>query len=230
MPAFQFPWFVDQVSAHPKSLVEEVRNEIVNMILSAEISPGERIGEPLVAKKLGVSRVPVREALRGLEPTGLVTSKPNNGVFVRKLSQQEIKDLYEMRALYDSFAAKAACRLSSAKHKALISSLKHSLTRMKSASASQDTAMYYQENLLFHWELAKSCGNQMFLESYQVTNQRLHLCRAANLSKTGDRSSSLTEHESIFEAIRSKNGAAAEQITIDHASAALARLYRAQIS
>lgn len=224
MPAFQFPWFVDQTCTCPKSLVEEVRNEIIDMILSAEIAQGERIGEPLVSERLGVSRVPVREALRGLEPTGLVVSKPNNGVFVRKLSREEIKDLYEMRALYDSFSAKAACRLSSAKHKELLGTLKSSLTKMKSASTSPDAALYYQENLVFHWELAKCCGNQVFLESYQVINQRLHLCRAANLSEAADRRASLAEHEGIFEAIQKKDGAAAERITIGHASAALLRL------
>lgn len=224
MPAFQFPWFVNQACSCPKSLVEEVRNEIIEMILSAEIAQGERIGEPMISKRLGVSRVPVREALRSLEPTGLVISKPNNGVFVRNLSREEIRDLYEMRSLYDSFAAKAACRLSSAKHKELIRTLKHSLTRMKSASISQDTALYYQENLVFHWELAKCCGNKLFLESYQAISQRLHLCRAANLSEAADRQASIAEHEGIFEAIRAKNDVSAEQVTIDHASAALARL------
>ena len=96
----KFPWVSDpslEDKNPEQSLAQQVREEILRLILLGEIRAGQRLSEPDIAKRLGVSRVPVREALRSLQPTGLVVSKLNSGVFVRQLTPAEIHDLYEMR-------------------------------------------------------------------------------------------------------------------------------------
>src|ERR1700741_2486501 len=89
-------------------LAKIVRDEILGRIMRGELAPGSRINEPDVAERLGVSRVPVREALRGLESTGLVVSRKTAGVFVRELAPGEVSELYELRAVFDAYAGRKA--------------------------------------------------------------------------------------------------------------------------
>src|SRR5215213_5129741 len=93
------------------SLGKLVRDDVLGMILRGEIKAGERINEPDIAARLNVSRVPVREALRELESSGLVEARKHSGVFVRKLGADEVRGLYELRALLDGFAGRRAAEL-----------------------------------------------------------------------------------------------------------------------
>src|SRR5437763_17116927 len=86
------------------SLGKLVRDDVLGMNLRGELKAGERINEPDIAQRLAVSRVPVREALRELESSGLVEARKHSGVFVRKLGAAEVRGLYELRALLDGFA------------------------------------------------------------------------------------------------------------------------------
>jgi DNA-binding GntR family transcriptional regulator len=89
----QFPW-ISEAQSHEEpvpSMAQRVREQVVRMIMAGEIKSGQRISEPDIAKRLGVSRVPVREALRSLDLSGLVTTRINAGVFVRQLSPREMR-------------------------------------------------------------------------------------------------------------------------------------------
>jgi DNA-binding GntR family transcriptional regulator len=227
MTMLKFPWLTEDPfdpGAPEKSLAQRVREEVMRMILFGEIHAGQRLSEPDISKRLGVSRVPVREALRSLEPTGLVTTKVNSGVFVRKLTPEEMRELYEMRALLDAHSARTACGLPAAERKALIQKLSEHMDAMDAAEKVGNTLLYYQENLAFHWETIKVCRNRKFMETYQSITQQLHLCRASNLSNGQSRSASLKEHQALFKAIDQADVAAAEQAAYSHAERALNRL------
>ncbi len=86
-----------------QSLTAIVHREVERMILSGELKPGERINEQGLALRLGVSRGPVREALRSLERSGLLTSVVNQGVFVREIADQEAAEIYDVRAVVFGF-------------------------------------------------------------------------------------------------------------------------------
>src|SRR5262245_7906000 len=101
-------------SVRETSLAKLVRDDVLGLILRGEIAPGQRINEPDVAARLGVSRVPVREALRELESSGLVSARKHSGVFVRVLDDQEVADLYELRAVLDGHAGRRAAELPAA--------------------------------------------------------------------------------------------------------------------
>jgi DNA-binding GntR family transcriptional regulator len=88
------------------SMGELIKQEVLSAILRGELKPGDRINEPDVASRLGVSRVPVREALKALESTGLVVSKKHSGVFVRSIEEREITELYQLRASMDALAGR----------------------------------------------------------------------------------------------------------------------------
>ncbi len=223
----KFPWVSDpslEDKNPEQSLAQQVREEILRLILLGEIRAGQRLSEPDIAKRLGVSRVPVREALRSLQPTGLVVSKLNSGVFVRQLTPAEIHDLYEMRGLLDGHAVRLACGLGAKAKAALIKNLGLQLDVMKNAEVQGNTLLYYQANLAFHWETVTVMRNKKFIEVYQSITQQLHLCRASNLAEGASRSASLREHQALYKAIRDGNIKAAEQAAYDHAARALKRL------
>src|SRR5688500_16969146 len=120
MPEFQgvpmLPWLTgpspeNLSTVRDVSLAKLVRDDMLAMILRGELQPGQRINEPDVAARLGISRVPVREALRELESTGLVVARKHAGVFVHEPGAKEVRDLYEMRGLLDGFAGRRAARL-----------------------------------------------------------------------------------------------------------------------
>jgi DNA-binding GntR family transcriptional regulator len=227
MTNLKFPWLTEDPfdpGAPEKSLAQRVREEVMRMILFGEIHQGERLSEPEISKRLGVSRVPVREALRSLEPTGLVTTKLNSGVFVRRLTPDEMRELYEMRALLDAHAARICCALPDADRLPLVKKLLEHMKAMDAAEKSGNTLLYYQENLAFHWETIKVCRNRKFMETYQLITQQLHLCRATNLADGKSRSASYQEHQALFEAIRNQDTVAAEQAAYNHANRALTRL------
>jgi DNA-binding GntR family transcriptional regulator len=223
----KFPWVSDpslEDKNPEQSLAQQVREEILRRILLGEIRAGQRLSEPDIAKRLGVSRVPVREALSSLQPTGLVVSKLNSGVFVRQLTPAEIHDLYEMRGLLDGHAVRLACGLGAKAKAVLIKNLGLQLDLMRDAEAQGNTLLYYQANLAFHWETVTVMRNKKFIEVYQSITQQLHLCRASNLAEGASRSASLREHQALYKAIRDGNIEAAEQAAYDHAARALKRL------
>ena len=91
-----------------KSLAQSIRDVLKDAILDGRISPGDRIFETEVAEQLGVSRTPLREALRLLETDGLVGYTPHAGVVVRVFSADEIAEIFELRCLFEGYAAKKA--------------------------------------------------------------------------------------------------------------------------
>lgn len=222
----QFPWSSESParSEQEPSLAQRVREQVIRMIMYGEIKAGQRLSEPDIAKRLGVSRVPVREALRSLDLSGLVTTRINAGVFVRQLGPKEISELYQVRALLDAHAAEIASGLQGAEHKELIENLGRYMQVMTETEANGDISLYYEKNLLFHWEIIKCCKNSKLLEIYQSVTQQLHLCRASNLSASKSRAASLAEHQALFDAIAKGNRTLAWQTATAHADRALERL------
>jgi DNA-binding GntR family transcriptional regulator len=206
------------------SLARIVRDEILARIMRGELAPGSRINEPDVAERLGVSRVPVREALRGLESSGLVVSRKNAGVFVRELAAGEISKLYEFRAVLDAYAGRRAAALAEAPRRALVKALDAATGAMRKAARRHDVAAYYAENLRFHWAIVEAVGNDTFSEAYRDVVQQLHLWRVRNLSEGIAMAASVAEHEEILEAIRSGDSARCERLMASHVNTAHGRL------
>ncbi len=207
-------------------LARMIREELLAAILKGELRPGQRITEPAIAAKLGVSRVPVREALRELESAGMVESRKHTGVFVRQLSPQETADLYELRAVLDAFAGKRAAENPATQ---LIAALASHLAAMDKAAGAGDFSAYYDANLHFHWEIVSAAGNAQIIETYRGIVQKLHLARLTNLSSTAGIEASVREHRAIFDAIRQGKPADCEALMAHHVKAAKERLFNLSI-
>jgi len=206
------------------SLAKVVREEILGRIMRGELAPGVRINEPDVAERLGISRVPVREALRALESSGLVVSRKNAGVFVRELASAEVSQLYELRAVFDAYAGRKAGELGDGARRALVKVLDAATAGMRKAARRRDVATYYAENLRFHWAIVEAVGNPRFSGAYRDVVQQLHLWRFQNLSQGLAMAASATEHDEILHAIRAGDAARSEKLMASHVHTAHGRL------
>lgn len=207
-------------------LAKVVRDDLLGRILRGQLLPGKRINEPDVARRLGISRVPVREALRELESSGLVVSRKNLGVFVRQLEAREVADLYELRGVLDGYAGGRAAGLREAPRRALLRILDAATAAMRKAERRRDVPEYYGENLRFHWAIVDAAGNDKLSETYRTVVQQCHLWRLRNLSQDAGMAASLAEHDEIVRAIRDAEPARAQRLLAAHVGAAHARLER----
>jgi DNA-binding GntR family transcriptional regulator len=223
------PWLAEPTAeqphgAHTTSLAKLVRDEVLAGILNGTLVPGQRINEPDVAARLNVSRVPVREALRELESSGVVISRKHSGVFVRQLGMVEVRDLYQLRALLDGFAGRTAAQLSKPARDALVKTLDSATANMKDALKCADTNRYYAENLRFHWAIIEASGNVQMAEIYRGIVQKLHISRLKNLSGNRGRKASIAEHQTIVRALRKGDLAQTELLMARHVDDAFVRL------
>lgn len=202
-------------------LARVIRDELLTLILRGELAPGDRITEPMIAARLGVSRVPVREALRDLESTGLVESRKHTGVLVRQLSTKETIDLYELRSVLDAFAGYMVAAKGDLQ---LVALLEKRLQAMEQAVEAKDVVRYYEANLHFHWDIIDACGNAQIMEVYRSVVQKLHLVRLKNLSTDVGMLNSIKEHHAIVDAIREKKPEVCKELMADHVKAAGTRL------
>lgn len=183
------------------SLGKLVRDQLLSQILSGVFLPGQALRESELVDRLKVSRVPVREALRELESSGLVVSKKHSGVYVRELNDIEVRDLYDFRALLDSHAGRIASQLPVDSRRELAKALDSSTEIMDTANRDGNPQAYYRENLRFHWLFIEHAGNKEIARTYREIIQKLHLSRLKNLSTASHREQSNTEHKQIVKAL-----------------------------
>ncbi len=231
--ASTLPWLTESSAARfndvrDTSLSTLVRDDILALILKGVLMPGQRINEPDAASRLQVSRVPVREALRELESSGLVISRKHSGVFVRQLEAGEIRDLYQMRGLLDGFAGRCAARLPAEPREALLEVLDASIDAMQQASSQHDVQHYYAENLRFHWAIVESAGNRQLSDSYRGIVQKLHLSRLKNLAQDVGMQASIAEHVDIVQTLRDADAPRCEVLMVHHVGDAYERLLDAE--
>lgn len=223
------PWNVPPIEdafavIRETKLSKLVRDELLRQILGGELPPGARINEPDVAARLRVSRVPVREALRELESSGLVVSRKHAGVFVRELDADEVRGLYELRSLLDGYAGRRTAQLTLPQRLELADALDASIAHMRAAADAHDVSAYYAENLRFHWLMIEAADNLPVVETYRTVVQKLHLSRLKNLSQDTGMRASIAEHAEIARALRDGDAAHCEALLANHVRDAFERL------
>ncbi|VCU68838.1 putative HTH-type transcriptional regulator YdfH [Pigmentiphaga humi] len=224
-----FPWHSNTTedyfaTVRETKLSKLVRDDLLQQILGGQLPPGARINEPDVAARLGVSRVPVREALRELESSGLVVARKHAGVFVRELDADEIRGLYDLRSLLDGYAGRRTAQLTLPQRLDLADALDESIAVMRAAADVHDVSSYYAENLRFHWLLVEAADNLPVVETYRGVVQKLHLSRLKNLSQDTGMRVSIAEHVEIAQALRDGDAARCEALLASHVHRAFGRL------
>jgi DNA-binding GntR family transcriptional regulator len=201
----------------PRSIAEQLKQ----LIYAGEFKAGDRLNEAALAVRMGTSRGPIREAIRILAGTGLVTPVVNRGVFVRKVSIQEMLEIYDLRALVFGFAAERACEHITDAQRSRFERL---LEGMDRAAQAGDSNLYYDLNVQFHELVLVLSNSSRAHQLYDSYVKELHLYRRQNFNAPGNMRRSNVEHRRIFEAISKGNAAKAKQCAEEHIQAGRQRL------
>jgi DNA-binding GntR family transcriptional regulator len=177
-----------------RSLMEIIFRQMEGMILSGKIKPGERINESKLSNVLGVSRAPIREALRLLASNGILEIRANRGMFVRDLQIKEVEELYDIRAALDVLAGERAAERIDEEH---LQVLNKWMKEMAVCVEANDTDAYYRANLAFHAAIVEISGNANLLSIYEGVCKQMSLFRRISLSLPGHLRLSLQRHKKI---------------------------------
>jgi DNA-binding GntR family transcriptional regulator len=196
-----------------QSLTAIVHKEVERMILSGELRPGDRINEQALATRLGVSRGPVREALRAIERGGLLTSVVNQGVFVREIPDDEAIEIYEVRAVVFGFICE---RLAGRLTKEQQRKLNALVSEMDKAVERADSASYYRLNLEFHDTILDFAEHGRAKQIYESLIKETHLLRQSALASQARMRESNDEHAAIVAAMTAGDSEGARRLAEQH--------------
>lgn len=193
----------------PQNAAERLRQ----MILEGELVPGERLNERALGERLGISRTPLREALRMLASESLVRVEPNRGAIVAPIDRRDIENTFEVLAALEGLAGElAAMRITPAE----LAEIKALHFEMRAHHARGDRAAYFSANQAIHARIARAGGNDVLGETFERLNARVKRVRyAANLSRPRwDKA--IVEYESIIAALDARDGPALRAILEAH--------------
>jgi DNA-binding GntR family transcriptional regulator len=198
------------------SLVDVVTERLEAAIVSGELAPGTKIREQTLARSLGVSRGPLREAIRRLEGRKLVHRTPNIGVSIASLSREDLTDLLVVREALEGIACRAAAENLTDEE---IEGLDHLLNAHSRQRTFKAGAGYYQESedFDFHFRIVKASRNARLIS--MLCEDLYHLLRVyryKSSTRTGRAEQALLEHRRIVEALAARNPDVAEQRMREH--------------
>lgn len=189
-----------------RQLLEEIRE--------GTLSPGDRLREIELSDRLGVSRTPVREAIRQLEADGLVSHIPRLGATVRSLDYAEVMELYEMRAVLEGTAARLATRAASDVE---LDELEVLNSQLADAGTGPEAVRL---NRIFHATLLDAAKNRFLTKSMLSLQKALLILGPSQLLDTDRAGEAVAEHTRIMDALKARDGAAAETEMRAHVRAA----------
>lgn len=203
------------VSESAASLHDEVVAFLRRYIIEDNLAEGERIPEKILCEQLGVSRTPLREALKVLASEGLVDLLPNRGARVRSLRPEDIRELFEVLAGLEAHAGRLACQRITDEQIAAVEALH---LEMYSAFISRDMTAYFGLNQRIHRMILDAAGNKALELAHQNYASRVQRLRFhANRTKEWDRwSQAMREHELILAALVERDGHRLAEILVEH--------------
>lgn len=188
---------------------ETLREAIINQTLK----PGERLMEIQLAEEMGVSRTPVREAIRKLELEGLVVMVPHKGAYVAGISMKDIHEVYELRSALEALAASlAAVRITDEE----LEEMERQMVREAKETEENNLQGIVSIDTTFHDLLYQAAHNQRLVQFINILQEQLQRFRAATLSRPGRSKYALEEHKKIVEALANKDAKLAAKLATEH--------------
>ncbi len=196
---------------------------LVKNIVSGEIEPGTALRPDGIARQLDVSTTPVREAMHRLVSEGLAIKVPNQGWFVREYTDQQIRELYELRADLESFGARLACTRITEEELAWL--CQHQRTG-ESALSGGDIDGYRNYNRDLHTAIIKAARNSYLLQTMGQLQLHSEMLMASTIRITGRPIRAIEEHRRLIEHLAAHDVAAAGQLMEHHILSALQDILR----
>ena len=204
-------------SLTPRALYEEVAEQLRERIFSRELAPGSWIDELKLAGTYGISRTPLREALKVLATEGLVTMKVRRGAYVTEVNEKDLTDVYHLLSLLESDAATVVATTATAEQMGELQTLHQRLGK-----ALGDREQFFALNEAFHMRLLAIANNRWRDQMVADLRKVMKLNRHNSLLKTGRIQESLAEHDAIMAAIALHDGPAASRCMRAHFANGLA--------
>ncbi|KQT53147.1 hypothetical protein ASG43_19415 [Aureimonas sp. Leaf454] len=195
------------------SLATQLEAEIERLILGGVLRVGDRVNEVQLAERFGVSRSPVREALRTLEASGLIEAVPNRGIFVRRVDTATALKVYGVRAALFGYAAQLLAEAGSDGDLGRLAELH---ATMGSAAEAHRFADYFPLNFAFHEFIVEAGGNDVLAAQYRGLVKQLRLFRGQNLMTGDTMEVSHREHQAIVDAVLARDPVRAYRAAFDH--------------
>src|SRR3954447_19801884 len=205
------------IGAQHLTLRDQVLAELRRRIVEAEYRPGERLTEDRLAEDFGVSRNPVREALRVVEVEGFVQQMPRRGVVVASPDRDSVREMFVVRRHWESLAAQLAAERADA---AAVDGLRALLDEGRRATETGDFRLLSELNNPLHQRVMDLAGNRWL--AAMVAPMHLHVQWVFRLTAPDRAPHSWTEHVRLVEAIAAGDGAAAARAAAEHVDAAAA--------
>lgn len=188
---------------------ETLREAIINQVLK----PNERLMETQLAEELGVSRTPVREAIRKLELEGFVIMVPRRGVYVAGISMKDIYEVFEVRGALEALAASLAAERITEEE---LEEMERRLVKEAEETEANNLENIVEIDTSFHALLYKAARNERLINFVNNLQEQLHRFRSASLAHPGRSKTALEEHRKIVEALAERNGKLVEQLAREH--------------
>lgn len=207
-------------------LRDVVFNTLRQAILTGDLKPGERLMEIHLANRLGVSRTPIREAIRKLELEGLVTMIPRRGAEVAQITEKSMNDVLEVRRFMDALCVELACeRISETETEAL----KSACDSFEQAVKTKDVKKIAQADVALHDIIVQATGNRRLVQLINNLSEQMYRYRFEYIKDSSQHGRLIEEHRIIYEAIVKKDkktASEAAKLHIDNQEKAIIRQIR----
>ena len=211
VPTVPTTLLADRSPLTPRALYQDVAERLRQQIFSRELEPGAWIDEQKLALQFGISRTPLREALKVLAVEGLVTMKVRRGAYVTEMSHTDVAQVYHLMGLLEADAAGLVAAQAS---DAQIAGLQALHDRLEAEVGQRDT--YFATNEEFHLQLLAVAGNRWTAQIVQDLRKVMKLNRHLSLFRQGRVAESLAEHRAVMAAIQTRDAAGAARLMRTH--------------
>jgi DNA-binding GntR family transcriptional regulator len=202
-----------RIAASVAPVRREIETRLRNAIMEGRFKPGERLVEREMCELLGVSRPPLREALRQLEAEELVITIPHRGPVVAELTAEEAEQLYDIRAMLEGLAARRFAEVASDQD---VADLRAALNLFADVVNGKSGVRLIAAKAGFYEVLLDRCGNRIVRRILTQLNNRVSLLRATSMSQPGRIHNTLAEVTRIVDAIERRDAVGAWEATVEH--------------
>ena len=204
-------------------LSKKVYRILKKEIIKGSFKPGSKILEFQIAQQMGISRTPVREAIRLLAAEGFVVLSPNQGAVVRTVSVENIKEVLQIHSVLEGLAARLACEVI---NKDGLNELENYLNKMENLLKAGDSIAYSEVDLKFHEVIVNTCRNSRLIKMRKNISDQAQRYRISSLRVAERLRESFAEHQKIFEAFKERDSNKADRMSQKHIQNALKNILK----
>ena len=194
-------------------LRDVVFNTLRQAILKGELKPGERLMEIALAERLGVSRTPIREAMRKLELEGLVVMIPRRGAQVANITEKDLNDVLEVRIALENMALEKACKRMTEEE---LDKLWQAAREFEHTMAEGNLVRLAEADVAFHEIIYQASDNCRLIQVLNNLREQIYRYRVEYLKEEETRNVLVKEHEELYNAVKARDVERAQEISFEH--------------